>query len=272
MLKIGVVIPDRSPSVESLQGNLRRRARNYRVESRLSLITILVSLLGGAVIFIFADSIAEISLEGQLRSVIDRLKSAEMMNVAVEKVVNKLTEYDDLIRGFKDVEKWPMSPPFSSEISDIISKIKKIKVPDDSSIAYRELIRELERNVRVSRSIVASGSEFSNIESSLQSIIDARAEDKAIETILSSLSTRLGSVFLVVFLVRILTTQFRYSTRMAAYHESRADIVSLGKLSKAETKELLSVDDIGFDKMPRAPTSDIRDILLKAIESIKVRP
>ena len=96
--------------------------------------------------------------------------------------------------------------------------------------------------------------------------------DSAIRTILSSLATRIGSVFLIIFLVQILAGLYRYSARMAAHHDSRADILSLGGLAEPDTIALLGTADVDFGRAPRSPTADFKEIAVKALEAIKRRP
>ena len=109
------------------------------------------------------------------------------------------------------------------------------------------------------------------LEEELDDLISDRKEDEALRTILASLSTRPGAVFLVAFLVRILTSHFRYSARMASHYESRAYVLSRGDGGDESLKQLLLPDDIHFEKMPRVPSSDIRDIVTKTVDALKTK-
>ncbi|MDK1310327.1 hypothetical protein [Pseudoalteromonas ardens] len=68
--------------------------------------------------------------------------------------------------------------------------------------------------------------------------------------IVSSLSTRIGIIFLLVFLVQILVSMLRYNLKLAALYNSRADTLRLVKnvsdLDISYLKELFRTDNIQF--------------------------
>jgi hypothetical protein len=83
---------------------------------------------------------------------------------------------------------------------------------------------------------------------------------------LSALSTRVGSVLMLIFLVQILLSVYRYSVRMISYYEARADALLLyggsdaGQLQQFVTT--LSAERIEFGKSPSSPAE-------QAIELVK---
>lgn len=83
---------------------------------------------------------------------------------------------------------------------------------------------------------------------------------------LSATSTRIGSILMLIFLVQILLSVYRYSVRMASYYEARADALLLYEGKEAEQLELfvsmLSAEKVEFGKTPQSPTE-------QAIELIK---
>ena len=99
---------------------------------------------------------------------------------------------------------------------------------------------------------------------SLMGITDAQVTDEDLQSIVSSLTTRIGSVLLIIFLVQILAGLYRYSARMAAHLESQADVLSLGELSPADAMTLLSTENVRFEKTPRPP-ADIKEIVQKPL-------
>ena len=262
-----------------LHEELRRRARAYRVESRVSIGTILIALLGGAAIFVGADTIAAMNFDQRLRSATNDVVRAQSTLEEVESVVDELKDSYDVVSAINEV-KVVLSEYLGelesdaqlAEIERQLAVIEKAWIGKDLSRLYAQLIREIETADERMRLVVGyppADGELSVIETELKAIIDARAEDDALRTILSSLSTRLGAVFLVVFLVRILTTHFRYSSKMASHYESRAYILTRGGNVEVDLQKLLSPDDISYEKMPRVPTSDIGDIVRKTVEALK---
>ena len=73
---------------------------------------------------------------------------------------------------------------------------------------------------------------------------------------ISVLSTRVGSVLLLVFLVQILTTLYRYNTRLSAFLDARADALQLagvGRTRFAQLVKLLSPDTVDYGRAPKSP-------------------
>ncbi len=73
-----------------------------------------------------------------------------------------------------------------------------------------------------------------------------------------TVGTKIGIVTLVIFLVKILLTTYRYSTRLATFNESRADLFAAlpaDAILTAETlKKMLSPDRVvEFDEVPDTP-------------------
>ncbi len=261
-----------------LTEELRNRARAYRVESRVSIGTILVALLGGAAIFVGADTIAAMNFDQRLRSATNDVVRAQSALEEVASVVDELKGYSDVVSAI-NASKAELSEYLGygsdarlAEIERQLAGIEDIEIDEGSSRLYAELIRSIEMADSRMRFVIGyrpADGELSVIEAKLKEIIDARAEDDALRTILSSLSTRFGAVILVVFLVRILTAHFRYSSRMVSHYESRAYILQREGDADVDLKELLSPDDINYEKMQRVPTSDIGDIVRKTVEALK---
>ena len=218
----------------SLPEKLRRRAHQYRVESRVSLGIILVSLIGGSAIFIAADAIAAWNFD--------------------QRIALLVSDVGDLQRG-------------QERVAEIVTKLG---IDDDrSSDSYTQMLRELERiDDRVRRVV---GETLPQLTQWLTRADEVAEDETDVRRIVSSLATRVGAIFFIIFLVRILANLYQYSARMVAHYESRADILSHGKLSRADTMGLLSTDDIDFGRVPRAPTAEVKEMLLKIAEAIKGR-
>ena len=217
-----------------LVGELRNRARVYRIESKVSLGIIMASLIGGAVIFVRADAIAARNVSQRINSVADSLVTAQSRQRSISAV--------------------------HDNIRDVIDSIKK-EVPFDRAAVKKEY-EKLTAHIAALEPL-----QTIDIDDFLDHITHSQ-EDRPIQTVISSLSTRIGSVFLIVFLVKILTNLFRYSVRMAAHFESRADILSLEDVSDDRAAELLRTDTIDFDKMPKAPTKEVKDVILEILRAV----
>jgi hypothetical protein len=86
---------------------------------------------------------------------------------------------------------------------------------------------------------------------------------------ISSLSTRIGSVLILIFLVQILVNLYRYNIRLAAYYDARADALQLvgSKDEKTlnEYVKVLSPETFDFGKQPRSPADNVMDLLKEVL-------
>lgn len=95
------------------------------------------------------------------------------------------------------------------------------------------------------------------------------------ENVISTLSLRIGSVFVLLFLVQILISFYRYNTRLANYYDARADVLQLISPSpeiKFETLvSALSPDVMDFGKMPATPTEQVLDLAKEVAKLTKTK-
>ena len=106
------------------------------------------------------------------------------------------------------------------------------------------------------------------------------AEQKVAPTsyeLVSAVSTRVGSIILLLFLVRILVPLYRYNVRLASYYDARADALELTSLSNNEVDyelfekltSILSPDGIDFSEGPASPTQEVLDFVKQVVTSKK---
>jgi hypothetical protein len=83
--------------------------------------------------------------------------------------------------------------------------------------------------------------------------------------LLSTISTRIGSVLLLIFLVQILISVYRYSVRLQAYYDARADALLLAHQDGApELQQLVAImspERLGFGKPPATPTENMLEMI-----------
>jgi cell division protein FtsB len=83
-----------------------------------------------------------------------------------------------------------------------------------------------------------------------------------ISSLVSAISTRIGAIVLLLFLVQILVPLYRYNVRLAAHYESSADAIELLLLSErpvplelfVRVAAVLSASEVAFGPTPSAPT------------------
>ena len=90
--------------------------------------------------------------------------------------------------------------------------------------------------------------------------------------LVSTVTTRIGAILILLFLVQILVSLYRYNIRLAAYYDARADGFELMAVEKLEDIEavirILSPENIDFGKQPTSPASHAVE-LAKEVLSIK---
>ncbi len=90
---------------------------------------------------------------------------------------------------------------------------------------------------------------------------------------------RIGVIVLMIFLVQILVNLFRYSTRLAAFYNARADVLELaiidgrqmGVSELAEFIRAMSPDNLDFGKPVRSPVDQAVEISRNLAASSKTR-
>ena len=117
---------------------------------------------------------------------------------------------------------------------------------------------------------------------SLRGFLDSKfnkIESQALNSsniIISASVIRIGIVLLLIFLVQILVSLYRYTYRLSAFYDARADALELLEPEEEITTEtiekiavLLSPGNINFGKTPQSPTAQAIDIAKEIIISIK---
>jgi hypothetical protein len=79
--------------------------------------------------------------------------------------------------------------------------------------------------------------------------------------LVSSLSQRVGAVLLLVFLVQILVSLYRYNVRLAAFLDARADALELSATTTYKLPEIVAIfgsEHVDFGKLPSTPMEQLR--------------
>jgi hypothetical protein len=88
--------------------------------------------------------------------------------------------------------------------------------------------------------------------------------------IISTLTTRVGVIFLLIFLVKILVSMYRYSIKLASQYDGRADLLQCLPANEILDFEklilLTTTENIDFSKQDKAPGDYAVDIAKKIIE------
>ena len=116
-------------------------------------------------------------------------------------------------------------------------------------------------------------SRFSAVEAATADQIKAIREAFAAPNMMSvwsTISTRIASVLLLLFLVQILVTMYRYSIRLAAFYDARADILQLSppldSIKFEDIVRALSPDALDFGREPKSPAQHAIDLAKELIK------
>ena len=236
------VAPSVDESISHIVIKLRVRAMRLKFASRVSLLLILISLMAGISIFIYADSFArndiryfvESESRNATEAVADSIIQSWLGNSRdKEQFENTISEI--LLAYQKDQDKKVTEWQSKNAVNKILNAIKPelIKdLPDD-------LVSKIESEYKKYRDLTEA--KLSNNNSAL----------------ISSVSTRIGSVFILLFLVQVLVSMYRYNTKLSAFYDARADVLEIvGKFESVPLEyisEMLSPDSLDFSKEGKGP-------------------
>ncbi len=110
------------------------------------------------------------------------------------------------------------------------------------------------------------------VRASLQKMDQIYGSNERLLFFISATSTRVGSILMLIFLVQILLSVYRYSIRMVSYYEARADALLLFAGHNAEQLQsfvnTLSADKVEFGKAPASPAEQTIE-LIKSLSALQ---
>jgi len=219
-------------SVDAVVNGLRERAIRLRQMSYLILVLLIFLLATGFLTFTRAEKTASLAT-----SEVERL--LENQRLEEDKLRNLQNYQDQLIddsdRNFPDIG--------SNQNSDSKS------VSDRERLwgTIKEIGEEIERKKKVIESV---SSRISTQETPILG-------ESAARFALSLLSTKIGAVLLLVFGAQILVSLYRYILKLAAFSDSRADVLQLiteKELVEEKLSIFLSSDQIEFVAKAETPS------------------
>jgi len=217
---------------------LRSRARSLRRGANLTLTLMLIALSAGLSLFYVA---AEISGG-----------SSEVVAAIQRYAAGTAGAMDRLDERLKSITRYVDSSIFQSEIAS---------TPTEKARIDRERTRAANGVTNAANEIAASAKAISQSVATVQAQVLAVSSSDRNRHLISTISTRVGAVLIIIFLVQILITLYRYSLRLAAYYDARADALELaigvdGCIDPEMLRTLaaiISPDTIEFGRGPKSP-------------------
>jgi hypothetical protein len=210
-----------NPIVTSIVRQMRARSRSLRTTARVTLFLLIGVLIGGAALFTFADSLARSSIQNT--ALFAARDQAEKVSDEIMDVVTKRFQTNALPTNAVSA---------ASSLTYMYKSELKMKLQDEIS---------------------------TTLESSADRLSDRYAQQKTNYLMVSTLSTRIGTILLYLFLVQILVALYRYNIRLAAFYDGRADTLQLVSLDTTNgaiepVMRIVCPDAVDFGSTPRPLT------------------
>lgn len=234
-------------SVKTVIAQLRARARWLRIVALLSLCLIFVAIGSGLFVFSRAEQTAQTVAPSWIQTA---LNSLSKMATEYEFTTQRAVEDEERVLSNYKRQLTPATPLDPKELSSLSTPLSQTLQTNASAAKTQtgEILQQLKQT----------------------SDQEAEVHKNSINYVISFISTKIGSVLMLVFLTQILVQLYRHNIRLASFCESRADVLQLhSKADDLDLKklfELLNTDKLDFGKTPIPPTKQALDLLQKSIE------
>ena len=257
---------------KELISSFRLRSDYYESISGLFLLGIIIFIGIGIYLFINAESIST----APIRNIQDKLNE---LNYNYLNLSYKIDQSDSLLVKYENnflygnFGERVFSSPFSRAVQNIVDSLNL--TCEDSLTRFlgnyilypvqEEIIKSREEyKLKIStidQLYIGNSKILESAFISIQSDISDLKNNNSTPYLISTISTRLGSILLLIFLVQIFVSVYRYLKRMEFFYSSRSDALRL--LESGDVKDLerivsmISSDNISFGKLPSSPTNDL---------------
>ena len=213
---------------------LRTRAAFY---SRLSIIAqamVAACIFGGIFLFWYADNLSAASRTRELASL-----SAE-----IEREERNLTQSNENLKARQDEQ-------FNLQRRNTPNAANASADPQYVTQQLRDV------DLMITRLLEEAARTKSNIKQLEKQREERRSEPQ--EQVALAVATKVGSVLLLLFFVRVLVNIFRYYARLAIFFQARVDAIEnhhlMERASIEEAINVLSPENLDMDRAPDSPES-----------------
>jgi hypothetical protein len=229
------IASDEFSRLSAVVSRLRGRAVALRRAANVALLLILVALAGGLALFYFAKRISGDSYTEILAALRDSSRHDEQTLSRIRSAVRNVEQL-----AFMGLRELPQAQRAAAAASVQTDTKTALEVLTSEATTVKTAVDDIKKQLL--------------------------ALDRSDQTrdLISTIATRVGAVLLLVFLIQILVTLYRYNTRLAAYYEARADALELSIASDGHlnvdmfeaTAVILSADRIDFGREPKSPVEN----------------
>jgi hypothetical protein len=265
----GAAISHDQAKVDQVVRSLRRRAILYYVFAGTALVAIIGSLLYGAFSFERASRDAVAESNGGV--------AAKGYQGALDERANTVTTY------FSDVQSTWVAKRYTEIVRSnfpgpVVTSDQREKAQRELLVLYESVVR---RNAPIRATQSGQPRNYTDEEVLRQFVVPVMALDstrtftdpraRLTVYLTSTISSRLGTVVFTLFLVQILVSLYRYTTRLAAFCSSRADALVLLQNRAIEElailTPLLAADAVEHGNLPASPIQAMLETLTKIAPS-----
>jgi hypothetical protein len=243
---------------------LRKRAARLQARATLTLLLIIATTFAGVASFVTAERISADPVR------VGYLEEISRGTAAIEEMSIRVGEIRDLTKQMTEDPSPGTTMAGPNPAADVAAPSRFGTVVPPLGAAEPLLQREdfpgqLSYLVRRADNLRAPVERWLTTSRSLGSALNTGGDTGRL---LSSAATRLEVVILLIFLVQILVTLYRYNMRLAAHYNAQADALELAsdgaRLTYKDLMGLLSPQALDFGVAPKSPLQDVAKLIKAA--------
>lgn len=231
------------------RASFRLRAKLLRRNANLILTIIVLVLIAGIAVFVGAGSLAN----REATTAVEERRSTEVARLREQREL--ITTY--IARQERDIAE------LQNRLQKELAGQGSSRTPGDGPVAAR-LRMELQSTdlllASAKRDLENTTERIDQLQKQLATAKPGLTADDQWFSVVSALSTRVGAVVLLLFLVQILVPLYRYNIRLASFFDARADALEMYalyadiQLDKTQAfGRLLAPDGVEFGNPPATP-------------------
>lgn len=259
---------------------LRNRATRLRLQGTFILFLILFTLFGGLWLLQRAEESAPKVDNQRISQLKNRIDYYQMV------IISPITEKQKPIKDFA-FRYLSNDEDFIKSLWDAIDKIVPgltEKGKKDRGLTKNDIKEQINNLVESPSLEVNNLKEYKNqlketiveLKKDLQNEkIPPKDSGDANFTLVSLISTKIGVAVLLIFLVQILVTLYRYNARLASFYDARADALQIKSFNDDKMKSIISLlaaDNLEFTKAPSPLSHKVIEKLEKILEAMNRKP
>ena len=240
----------------------RNRATKLRRNAGFIIAIIIVVLIAGILAFILAGTLA--SSESSQAIISQRQNRFSFLQDKINAVNKSISDNQEEAKNLqrKVEQETPNQNSNSGQwslVSQLQNRLSKAEDKDKKLVEYLEKLEQ--QQLSLTEDSNSANDQAKSVSGNSYSIL------------ISAITTRIGSIVLLLFLVRILAPLYRYNIRLAAYFDARADALTLIHLNNSDFFQKLtaslSPEDIDFGESPVSPSQEMLDFIKQVLTSQK---